>query len=181
LNTKNREGLAKGLSESNIFFKELENHIVEWYVKESDNILISEYLENYMEKHKGQSRGFRKQIECVSEINNKKTLKELIIRKFFDKKIKCKHFYNVRSRTVDLTGLQADVPQKFNFGFGSFKIETKYYDISERLQALDVLQYSLSNDINGISDQNQKDSMLKKIIETKIQMLQIIMQLNNRD
>ena len=109
--------------------------------------------------------------------NPSDTLQTRILQ-LFNKKMKCKRFYNVQNRIIDLKGLQADMPQKFNIGLGSFTIDTKYYETSEKLQMLDLLQYSLSNDINGISNQNQRDTMLKKIIETKTQMLEIIMQLN---
>ena len=113
----------------------------------------------------------------ASENNQKGTFTKTIMR-LFSKKIKSKKFYNVQNRTIDLKGLQAGVPQKFNIGLGSFKLDTKYNDVNEKLQMLDLLQCSLSNDINGVSDQEQRDLMLKKIIETKTQMLEMIMQLN---
>ena len=115
-------------------------------------------------------------LKQVSEYPNK-TNKEKIMSlflNFFNKKIKCKSFYNVQSRTVDLKGLQVGLVQKINIGLTSFIVDTKYQEASEHLRTLDLLQYSISNDINGISDQNQRDKLLKKLIETKSQMIEIV-------
>lgn len=115
------------------------------------------------------------------DVTLKKNEKESFIMQLFNrnKKIKPTRFYNVSSRKVDLAGLQAGVPEKMNIGVGSFKLETKYHNVSEKLLALDLMQYSLCNDINGINDQNIRDLTLKKIIETKTEMLNLILQLNS--
>ena len=97
----------------------------------------------------------------------------------FNKKVKCKRFYKVQTRTIDIAGLKTGVPGKFDLGLGSFKLDTKYYEVSEQLQKLDMLQYGLCNDINGISDPTQKNKLLQKIIETKTKMMEIVLQMQN--
>jgi len=63
INSKNREGLAKGLLENGTFQKELEDDIIEWYLKETDYIINSEYLWTYMQNNKSFSEKFRRQVE----------------------------------------------------------------------------------------------------------------------
>lgn len=99
---------------------------------------------------------------------------------FFSKKVKCKRFYESQSRTLDITGLNTGIQSKFNFGLGSFKLDNKYQEASEQLMMLDLLQYGLCNDINGISDPDQKNKLLQKIIDTKTKMLEIVLDLNNK-
>ena len=97
----------------------------------------------------------------------------------FNKKVKCKRFYKVQTRTIDIAGLKTGVPGKFDLGLGSFKLDTKYYEVSEQLQKLDMLQYGLCNDINGISDPTQKDKLLQRIIEIKTKMMEVVLQMQN--
>ena len=99
----------------------------------------------------------------------------------FRKKVKCKRFYETQSRTIDITGLKTGVPQKFDFGLGSFKLDTKYQEASEQLKTLDLLQYGLCSDINAVSDPTQKDKLLQKIIETKTRMLEIVLELSGNN
>lgn len=66
LKLKDREGFAKGLFDNGTFDKQLESNIIEWYLKE-DDIIVTEYLKNYMKKNIGKSLEFHKQIQ---EYNN---------------------------------------------------------------------------------------------------------------
>lgn len=104
---------------------------------------------------------------------------KIFLMRMFTKKVSCKRFYETKSRTIDITGLKTGVPQKFDLGVASFKINTKYQDASEKLKTLDLLQYGLCNDINGVSDLKQRDKLLKKIIETKTKMLEIVLEISN--
>ena len=119
-------------------------------------------------------------LKQASEYSNNNTITEKLMQ-LFNKKIKCKSFYNLQNRTVDLKGLQAGLSEKINIALATFKVDTKYQEASERLKTLDLLQYSISNDINGISDQNQRDILLKKVIETKSQMIGIIIELIGKE
>lgn len=62
METKDREGFAKGLSDYYDYNEDLEFPIVEWYLQE-DNILCKKYLCEYMRKHKKKSNEFAKQVE----------------------------------------------------------------------------------------------------------------------
>ncbi len=104
---------------------------------------------------------------------------KILLMRLFTKKVSCKRFYETKSRTIDITGLKTGVPQKFDLGVASFKINTKYQDASEKLKTLDLLQYGLCNDINGVSDLKQRDKLLKKIIDTKTKMLEIVLEISS--
>jgi len=94
---------------------------------------------------------------------------------FFRRKVKCKRFYKANSRTLDITGLKAGIPEKFDFGLGSFKLDTKYNEVDKQLQQLDLLQYGLCNDINAVENSQERDQLLKKIVDAKTRMLEIAM------
>ena len=174
LDDKDREGFAKGLSDNYIFNKDLEINIIDWYLKE-ENQIISEYLVNYMTRHKKQSKEFSKQVECISQ-NNNKTLKEHIMGLIFSKKIKSKRFYDEKKKTVDVAGLKVAIPQKFDIELKTFKLDSEHYEVSEKLQELDLLQYNMANYVNAISDSNTRDLKIKEIIEVQTKMMEIIIQ-----
>lgn len=120
---------------------------------------------------------FKQATEIDDSINKPLSLKTKLMG-LFSKRVKCKRFYETQSRTIDITGLKTGVPQKFDFGLGTFKLDTKYQEASEQLKTLDLLQYGLCSDINAVSDPTQKDKLLQKIIETKTRMLEIVLELS---
>jgi hypothetical protein len=172
LDDKDREGFAKGLSDHYIFNKDLVNNIEDWYIKE-ENPIVSEYLVNYMKRHKERSKEFRKQIGYV---NNDNTLKKQIMGLIFSKKIKSKRFYDEKKKTLDVAGLRVAIPEKFDIDLKTFKLDTEHYEVSERLQELDLLQFNMANYVNAISDQNTRDLKIKEIVEVQTEMLKIVIQ-----
>jgi hypothetical protein len=48
---------------------------------------------------------------------------------------------------------------------GAYKLETKYYEASEKLKLMDMTQYNLSKYINAISDPNIRDLKIVELID----------------
>ena len=98
---------------------------------------------------------------------------------FTRRRSKCKRFYNVESRTIDITGLNAGISEKFKLGVGSLKIDSKYSEATENLKKLDMIQYTLCQDIHQIEDKEERQKQLVKVIDVKTEMLKIISNLSN--
>jgi hypothetical protein len=92
----------------------------------------------------------------------------------FKKNNSCKKFFTYNTRTLDIKGLSFNVNSGFDFGMGQILIKPEYVEATEKLQELDLLQYSICNNINQL---DEKDAfgpiLLKKLIETQIEMMRI--------
>jgi len=97
--------------------------------------------------------------------------------RFFDRKIKCEKFFTYKTNTIDISGLSAGLSSEQLAGFdlkvGQFKLDPKFVLASEKLQQLDLLQYSTCQTISGISSKEKRDELLIKLAEIKMQMLLI--------
>lgn len=96
----------------------------------------------------------------------------------FRRKAKCKQFYKLETSTVDVKGLQASLPAKFNLGLGSFTIDKKYAHATEKLQMLDMLQYSQCQEINLVSNKKVKDNLILENSKARREMMQIVIELS---
>jgi hypothetical protein len=92
----------------------------------------------------------------------------------FRERATCKTFYDVKSRTIDISGLKLGVADKFDMGMGSLKMDTQSQQVTDSLQKLDLLQFGLCNDIKGVKDPAERDKLLARIIATKTRMLELI-------
>ena len=92
---------------------------------------------------------------------------------FFSKRVRCKRFYQAESRTINLTGLDIGIPSAFNFGVGSFKIDTKFVKANDELLRLDLLQYSNCTEINAIDNKELRDTLLVENIRARRKMMEI--------
>ncbi|NDV95453.1 hypothetical protein D0T84_11080 [Dysgonomonas sp. 521] len=96
----------------------------------------------------------------------------------FFRKNPCKKFFTYSTRTLDIKGLSANMSSEtlseFNLGIGQISIKPEYIEATNKLQELDLLQYTICNNIHQLDDKDpEKATLLKKLIETQIEMLKI--------
>ncbi len=100
----------------------------------------------------------------------------------FKKRITCKKFYTYKTNTIDIsglsTGLSSEQTAGFNFKVGEFKINPEFVKASNKLQELDLMQYSICQSIKNISSNSKRDELLVRLVDIKIQMLKIAQQPN---
>ncbi len=100
----------------------------------------------------------------------------------FRKKIICKKFYTYRTNTIDIsgltTGLSTEQAAGFDLKVGQFKLSPEFTKASNKLQELDLMQYSICQSIKNISDNSKRDELLIKLVDIKMQMLKIAQQTN---
>lgn len=98
--------------------------------------------------------------------------------KLFPKKIICKKFFTYKTNTIDISGLSTGLSNEqlagFNINVGQFKLKPEYVEASEKLQELDLMQYSICQTIKNISDNMKRDELLVRLAEIKMQMLSIV-------
>jgi hypothetical protein len=91
---------------------------------------------------------------------------------------KCKKFFTYETRTLDIKGLStiigAEKVSAFNLGIGEISIKPYFLEASQKLQELDLLQFSICKNIQQLKDSDtNKAQLLKQLIETQIEMLKI--------
>ncbi len=100
----------------------------------------------------------------------------------FKKKITCKKFYTYKTNTIDISGLSAGLSSEqtadFDFKVGQFKLNPEFVKASNKLQELDLMQYSICQSIKNISNNSKRDELLVKLVDIKMQMLKIAQQPN---
>ena len=88
---------------------------------------------------------------------------------------KCKKFFTYKSTSLDVKGISAMLGEegsKFNIGVGEIEISPEYVRVSEKLMQLDILQYSICENINKLEKGNPNRQTL---IEEHIQICQEMM------
>ena len=94
----------------------------------------------------------------------------------FRKRTKCKLFFDHKKLKLDVKGLTATIESNhlsnFNLQLGELKITPTATEISDELMRLDLLQCTLCQSIDKLSDSSKKDELLEKIVTVKIEMLQ---------
>jgi len=91
---------------------------------------------------------------------------------------KCKKFFTYESKTLNIKGLAAKVGSEkfdnFNLSIGEIEIKPQYVEATQKLQELDLLQFSICSNIQQLKDTDpNKPTLLKTLIETQILMLRI--------
>jgi len=98
----------------------------------------------------------------------------------FRKKIICKKFFTYKTRTIDISGLSAGLSKEQLSGLslkvGEFHLKPEFVKASERLQELDMLQFSLCQTIKNIDNSSKQDELLIELAQLKMQMLKIAQQ-----
>lgn len=97
----------------------------------------------------------------------------------FRRRIRCKALYNRESHTIDISGVQSSILSKFNFGVGSFKVNTKYKEASAKLMELDLIQFAICASINGISDTKTRDNEIVKLGDVQREMMKIVLDIEH--
>lgn len=81
----------------------------------------------------------------------------------------CKRFYTYNSKSVDVQGLKKKYKNKEEFkelSVGNITIKNEFIEASERLQELDLLQFSLCNQIKNIPKNDPKRNELIELNAT---------------
>lgn len=95
---------------------------------------------------------------------------------FWKRKPKCTKFFKYDSKELNISGLKASLPkgtETIDIGLGEVRIKPELTQVSEKIQNLDLLQFSLCHDVQQLSDDNSKQSILSKIIEAKLEMMKL--------
>lgn len=81
-------------------------------------------------------------------------------------KLKCAKHYTYNARKVDIkaitTSLKKEGIEVADIGIGEIVIDPKYVIASDKLQELDLLQYALCGQIQGVS---KKSELREKLVE----------------
>lgn len=96
-------------------------------------------------------------------------------------KLTCTKFYTYESKKLNIKGITAKLKKQGidvgEISVGEISIEPQYVVASQKLQELDLLQYSLCGQIKGLP---KKDSLRMKSIESYINTLQGMIQIAQR-
>lgn len=91
------------------------------------------------------------------------------------RRIRARHFFAYDTYELDIKGLSATLKGKLpkaeiNLGLGSLHIKPEQQDVIDSLKQLDLLQFTLSYNVNAIADTNIRDQKLQEIIDAQIKM-----------
>ncbi|MGA1840694.1 MAG: SUMF1/EgtB/PvdO family nonheme iron enzyme [bacterium] len=91
---------------------------------------------------------------------------------------KCQKYFTVKTRTINIKGLSANLQGKqlgdFSLGVGELTIRPEFVKATERLQELDVIQFDICQNIHKLNKRSaRREELLEKLIETQIEMLRI--------
>lgn len=96
---------------------------------------------------------------------------------FFGSKNKCEKFFTYESREINISGLSANMENpdttKGSVGIGKIHIKPEYEKVSERLKTLDLMQYSLCQDLNKMDEGGDKQRLIAEMARVKLDMLQL--------
>lgn len=88
---------------------------------------------------------------------------------------KCERFFTYETIKLDIKGLKSGV-KDFTVDIGNITIDKKVIEAKkEELQRLDLLQYSVCNDIQNLPKNSEdREELIKRSIEIKLEMLSLI-------
>lgn len=91
---------------------------------------------------------------------------------FFKKKTKCQRFFTYESRELNVSGLSATLPKETgSFSIGQISIKPQYETVNEKIQNLDLLQFSLCQEVANLDSGPKKQQVIEKIIDLKLEMM----------
>jgi len=94
------------------------------------------------------------------------------------RRTKARRFFIYSTRKLDVKGLSATIGRAklpdIKIELGSVQIEPERQDLTDELMRLDLLQWSLTKDVEALSNKNIRDQKLQEIMDVKIQMLKLI-------
>ena len=94
------------------------------------------------------------------------------------RRTKARRFFIYSTRKLDVKGLSATLGRvklpNVKIELGSVQIEPERQNLTNELMRLDLLQWSLTKDVEALSGKNIRDQKLQEIMDVKIQMLKLI-------
>jgi len=95
----------------------------------------------------------------------------------FSRKSKCKKFFKYSSTSLDVKGIASSIGKDgstFGLNVGELSVDPKYKEVSDKLMELDVLQYSICNNIQLLSkNAKNRDKLIEELITIQTEMLLI--------
>lgn len=98
---------------------------------------------------------------------------------FWNKKNKCHRFFTYEKKELNISGLSASLPKgvgDMNISMGSLIIKPEFEKVSEKLKNLDLLQFTLCQDVSKLKEGDRKQEIISEIINCKLQMMSIAQQ-----
>ena len=91
---------------------------------------------------------------------------------FFKKKPKCQRFFTYDSRELNVSGISATLPKDAgSVKVGHIHIKPEYVTVSEKIQNLDLLQFTLCQEVSNLDDGPKKQQVVEKVIDLKLEMM----------
>ena len=84
--------------------------------------------------------------------------------------------YSVKTRELNIEGLQASLPETysgFKLGLGKLIIKPNLEEISDKIRQFDAIQASISADIEKIKDPILQQKLLSDCIDVKLKMMSL--------
>lgn len=98
----------------------------------------------------------------------------------FIKRKKCQKFFTYETNTINVKGLQSGL-KDFNFGIGEISISPEFVKAKDELQRLDLIQFSICNDIQNLpKNSSLRDELLKKSVDVKLKMLELVSDIQSK-
>ncbi|MFC6265638.1 hypothetical protein [Flavobacterium panici] len=126
---------------------------------------------------------FRKEKKLPLKIQEKfKSEKNLIVVIIFllvsgCSSVKCSKFYTYSAKKIDLKGITLKLKSQGvdlgDVGIAEVSIDPKYVVANNKLQELDLLQYAMCNQINGLSKGSIRDNAIVNYTKVLEEMLKI--------
>lgn len=95
---------------------------------------------------------------------------------FWSKKNKCQRFFTYEKKNLNISGLSASIPKNTfvtSVSLGQLSIKPEFEKVSERLQNLDLMQFSLCQEVANLDDGEKKQEIIAKIIDIKLEMMKM--------
>ena len=91
---------------------------------------------------------------------------------FFKKKSTCQRFFTYESRELNISGLSATLPKDTgSFAVGQLSLKPQYEKVTEKLQQLDLMQFTLCQEVSNLDEGPKKQQIIENIIDAKLEMM----------
>ena len=88
---------------------------------------------------------------------------------------KCLHAIKYQTNTINIKALKSKIGKNsdIDFNVGDISIDPKYREANDKIQELDLLQYSICDQLNRMKDGYEKEKKRKEYVEALIEMIKI--------
>jgi len=93
---------------------------------------------------------------------------------FWKKKNRCQRFFTYEKKELNISGLSASLPKEagsLTFSLGQLNIKPEFEKVSDKLQNLDLLQFTLCQEIANLDEGPKKQEIIVNIIDIKLEMM----------